>query len=75
MLQKYVDGEISTLELSNWAAFIFMMPNFIPVGKNEEERNKAGESIPWVILQELVTPDIFGGLDFPRAQEYLDQLY
>ena len=75
MLQKYIEGETPALVLSNWAAFVFMMPNYIPEGKTEDERWQAGESALWVVLQELGTPDIFGGLDIPRAREYLDQLY
>jgi hypothetical protein len=62
MLQRYLDGEMSELELSNWAALIYMLPVFIPEGETEDEQWEAGSGPTWAILQELVTPELFGGL-------------
>jgi hypothetical protein len=74
ILQKYIEGEISSLELSNWAAFIYMMPNYISEGKKGNERIHADESALMDVLQQLITPGIFGGLDIDKAREYLDQV-
>lgn len=74
MLKKYISGEISDIDLSNWAAIIFMTPFFIPVGNTEEERWLSGEGPLWEILQKLVTPRVYGGLNFDIAKVYLSKL-
>lgn len=74
MLRKYISKEINDLELSNWAAIIYIMPNFIPDGNSDEERNRSGEGMLWQILQELITPFLFGGLNESIAKKYLNQL-
>jgi hypothetical protein len=38
MLQRYLDGEVSEFELSNWAALIYVLPFFIPEGETEDEQ-------------------------------------
>ncbi len=72
MLKKYISGEIDLLELSNWAAFIYTMPNFIPEGKTEEEQWQEGESDLWDMLQQLVVPEY--DFDVNKAHQYLDLL-
>jgi hypothetical protein len=74
MLQKYISGEVSNDELSDWAAFIFLSQVYVPKGKTEEERWLAGEGPTWDILQKLITPSVFGGLDKNVAQKYTDEL-
>lgn len=74
MLQKYVSGEISGLDLSNWAAVIYMTPYFFPEGQTEEERWLASEGRMWVVLQKLVTPSIYGGISISVVQSYIDLL-
>lgn len=74
MLQTYIAGEISEIELSNWAAFIFMSGAFVPEGETEEERWQAGDGPVWDILQRLMTPSIFDGLDTLIAEHYLELL-
>ncbi len=74
MLQRYISKEISDIELSNWAAFIFMSDAFIPEGETEEERWQAGDELVWDILQRLITPSVFDGLNIKIAQEYFELL-
>jgi len=74
MLMKYISGEISDLDLSNWAGLIFTMPFFVPEGDTEEDRWKAGEAPLWIVLQKLVAPSIYGGLDSTIARDYVDLL-
>ncbi len=71
MLQRYINQEISSLDLSNWAAFIYMAPFYVPEGATEEERSEAGESILWDIIQRLATPVDSIKIDSALAQEYL----
>jgi hypothetical protein len=74
MLTKYLEGQISELDLSDWCAFIFLSGLFVPEGKTEEERWEAGNGPVWDILQQLMSPSVFGGLDFSKAKDYLDYL-
>lgn len=73
-LLRYSSGDISAEELSDWAAFIFLSEVFIPKGGTPEERWQAGEGPVWDILQQLMTPSLFNGLDFEVARDYLEQL-
>ncbi len=74
MLHRYIDGDISEMDLSNWAAFLLGPLDFVPIGDTEEERSEAGEGPVWDILQRLSTPMVFDGLDRQVAQHYLDML-
>jgi len=74
MLRKYISGETSELNLSNWAAFIVMTPFFVPEGKTEKERWQAGEEPLWEILQKLVTPGVYGELNPDIAHSYMSIL-
>ncbi len=74
MLQRYIDGQISGIDLSNWAAFLLGAPMFIPEGKTDEERAEAGDGPVWDILQRLASPMIFDGLDRQVAQRYLEMI-
>jgi hypothetical protein len=74
LLQEYLAGRISEADLSDWAAFVFMAGVFVPVGGTEEERWQAGDGPVWDILQKLMTPSVFDGLDSAVAQRYLDML-
>lgn len=71
MIRRYLEGQISEIELSDWSAFIFLSGLFTPEGETEEERWEAGDGPVWDILQQLVSPSVFGGLDFLKAEEYL----
>jgi len=51
MLMNYISGEISDLELSNWAAIIYLTPYFIQIGTTDEERWQSGEGPLWEVLQ------------------------
>jgi hypothetical protein len=73
MLERYIDGTVSQMELSNWAAFLFC-GLFVPEGDTEDEQWEAGDGPVWDILQRLVTPDIFDGLDTIVAKSYLEML-
>jgi len=75
MLERYLGGEISEAELSDWAAFIRMFPVFVPEGETEEEQWQAGEGPVWDILDRLAAPAAFGGLDPPTVRQYLDFLH
>jgi len=74
MLRKYIFGETSELDLSNWAAIIVMTPFFVPEGETEEERWQAGEKPLWEILQKLVTPGVYGELNPDVAHTYMSIL-
>lgn len=74
MLQRYLDGEVSAIELSNWAALIYMLPVFVPEGETEDERWEAGNEPTWTIIQELVTPELFDSLHPDAVRRYLDLL-
>ncbi len=74
MLERYLAGEISELDLSNWAGFLLGPFDFVPEGDSEEERAAAGGGPVWDILQRLSTPVIFGGLDRQLAERYLRML-
>lgn len=74
MLQQYLDGEVSAIELSNWAALIYMLPVFVPEGETEDERWEAGNEPTWTIIQELVTPELFDSLHPDAVRRYLDLL-
>ncbi len=74
MLKRYVDGRISDIELSNWAAFITGPLIFTPEGDTEEQRAEEAEGPVWDILQRLVSPVIFDGLNRDVAERYLDML-
>ncbi len=74
MLERYLQGEVSGLDLSNWAALVFMLPVFVPEGETDDERWEAGSSPTWTILQRLVTPELFGGLGPEIVQQYLESL-
>lgn len=75
MLERYLGGEVSEAELSDWAAFIRMFPVFVPEGETEEEQWQAGEGPVWDVLDRLAAPAAFGGLDPPTARQYLDLLH
>ena len=74
MLLKYLRGEVSALDLSNWAALLFMLPAFAPEGATEDERWVAGSGPTWTTLQELATPELFGNLAPDVVQKYLKSL-
>jgi hypothetical protein len=72
MLERYIAGGISGMELSNWAFFLLGLDDFVPEGNTEEERESAGEGSVWDILQRLMAPMIFDGLDSQVARRYLE---
>ena len=71
MLKRYIDEEVSKIELSNWAAFIVLSELFVPEGDTEEEKWLAGDGPVWDILQRLMTPEVFDGLDKYIVNQYL----
>lgn len=75
MLERYLGGELSEAELSDWAAFIRMFPVFVPEGETEEEQWQAGESLVWDVLDRLAAPVAFGGLNPQTARHYLGLLH
>jgi hypothetical protein len=74
-LQRYLRGELSEVELSDWAAFIYLTEIFVPTGETDEERWVAGEGPVWDILQRLISPSVFDGLDQNVVREYLVMLH
>lgn len=74
MLQKYLQGNISELELSNWAAFVFASGIYLPEGETDDQRWDAGDKPLWDVLQQLMTPSLFGGLTHKIAQQYLKMI-
>jgi hypothetical protein len=74
MLHKYLEGDVTKMELSNWAAFVFFSDFYIPEGETEEERLVAGEGPVWDIIQQLVTPELFEGLEIKVILGYLEML-
>jgi hypothetical protein len=73
-LERYIAGELTEEELSDWAAFVFMSGAFVPLGDTEEERWLAGEGPLWDVIQRLVSPHVFGGLDRGVAMRYLGMI-
>jgi len=73
MLQQYLNGEVSELELSNWAALIYMLPIFVPEGETEDDQWEAGSGSTWTIIQELATPATFS-IEPGVVHRYLDSL-
>ena len=71
MIERYIDKNISVIELSNWAACIYMAPFYVPKGETEQERWKSGEGIVWDIIQKLAMPSDSIKFDLASAQEYL----
>ena len=71
MLQKYLDKNLSAEDLSCWAAFIYMMPFYLPEGETEDERWQSGESELWKIIQKLADPNNISSLDFNVVEGYL----
>lgn len=74
MIRRYLSGAISGIDLSNWAAVIFMLPNFVPSGETEEERWASGEGPTWEIIQRLASPLIFDEINILTAERYLSKL-
>jgi hypothetical protein len=74
MLEQYLSEGISAADLSNWAAFVYGAGVFIPEGETEEERWEAGDGPVWDILQRLMTPDVFDGMDPLIIKQYLAML-
>ena len=74
MLQEFVAEKISVEEISNWAAFIYMAPFYVPEGETEEARWQSGESMLWEIVQKIADPINLASFDFQVAQDYLDLL-
>lgn len=71
MLKCYIQGSITDAELSDWAAFVFMLDFYVPEGDNEDERELNGEGLLWDLLQRLMTPQLFDGLTQEVARSYL----
>ena len=74
MLGKYLDEKISVKELSDWAAFIYMEPFYIPEGETEDERWQEGEGVVWNTIQKLATQDLTIKFNLTIAREYLETL-
>lgn len=74
MVQRYLAGAISDSALSDWSAFVFLTGLFVPEGTTEDERQRAGEGPVWDILQRLMSPSVFDGLDPIVAREYVAML-
>jgi hypothetical protein len=67
-------GQISAPQLSDWAAFVFLSGLFRPRGATEEEQCNEGEGPTWDILQRLMTPEVFDGINFDVAKRYIAAL-
>lgn len=74
MLKRFQRGRVSSNGLSNWAAFIILSGFYVPKGETEEERWQEGEGPVWDILQRLMSPSVFGGLDKQTATQYINML-
>lgn len=74
MLNRYIAEEVTNSELSDWAAVIFTSPSYVPEGATDEERSQNGDLPLWDILQRLMTPAIFDGLDRQVALRYVEML-
>lgn len=74
MLLKFIADEVTKQELSDWAAFIYLSRVYIPEGNSDDEKFVAGEGPVWDILQRLITPEIFDGMDKDIANKYLNWL-
>ena len=74
ILEKYLSGEMSTREVSDWAAFISLSSFYSPDGETEEAQWDAGEDVLWIIMQELASPFSIEKVDVEIAKKYLEQL-
>lgn len=70
-IEQFLTERISSTDLSDWAAFIILSEIFVPSGDTDEERWQAGDGPVWDILQRLMTPAVFDGLDSHVAERYL----
>lgn len=73
-LERYLEGKLSATDVSDWAAFVYLTEVFVPKGDTEEARWLAGEGPTWDVLQRLMTPSLFGGLNEMMAKEYIEML-
>lgn len=71
MLQRYLAGQVSEIELSNWAFLVFALAAFVPEGRTDDDRWKNGEGPVWQVLQKLATPHIFAPLELEAVRGYL----
>lgn len=69
MLKTYLADEITELDLSDWAAFVFMSELFVA-----EEESEQIQELVWDTIQRLMTPFVFDGLNKSVAQRYLESL-
>ena len=74
MLDMYMNGKISALTLSNWAAVIVALEAYVPEGETDDERWLAGEGPVWDILQQLTTPSVFGDVNESKVQKYIGMI-
>jgi len=74
MLTRYLKGIISEQDLSDWSAFVYLTGFYIPEGATEDERWEAGELPLWDILQQLMSPSIFGGINSEKIRQYIQML-
>lgn len=69
MLEQYELGHISEKSLSDWAAFIFLTPFYVTeneiLGLTQDKDDVVGD-----LLQRLMTPEIFDGLDAEVVSQY-----
>lgn len=70
-IEQFLAERILATDLSDWAAFIILSEVFVPTGDTDEERWQAGDGPVWDILQRLMTPAVFDGLDTQVAERYL----
>jgi len=70
-IEQFLAEHILATDLSDWAAFIILSGVFVPTGDTDEERWQAGDGPVWDILQRLMTPAVFDGLDPRVAERYL----
>lgn len=69
MLQKFIKDEITLVELSNWAAFVYMQPFY-----SVEEIDSSNENPIWDVIQELANPQILSSFTKDDAKNMLLEL-
>lgn len=72
ILLKYLSGEITAKELTNWAGFICIRAEFVPPEIDESDPDYYEDM--FYVIQCLSTPEIDGQINESQVKIYLSEL-
>lgn len=72
VLDLYLSGIISSIQLQEWSEFICLRPEYVVPGGNNDTVNDYYESMYYVI-QKLSTPCLDGKITFELVQKYKNE--